>query len=648
MAKHKKIDQEVQKVERLFILDEETKFLAELIKDSQGKIISTDSELGQLTNSTFKYENILILVELSWKNTISQLRGYEVAKTLFNMRSHIGQFNLAFISTFPSDTLLHLNTGRNRVFTQKFPHFEITDSFDLARLSIPVISTRKFDYLKNYCLLESGILDRLEHDIRNIIANPEPVKLSKFIGDVNSNTDILSNEIVVKTNGLVAPINEDTKQTLSGIHQLIQYLQKQYNNPGTSIGRKSDSKILLVEDDPLTLQRLNTQFEQYFNKIQIYSTGTEAYKELEKNACAYDAVITDMELLNGEFDDEKLGIDILELCEDKYPFLVTRVITSLPKNALRKLIGKNFGEIIFKSASSENVIPPFENLVEFVQLIDKEVKQRRLLRNMKGPVGSWWGKYLTRQLYLTQIIKPEKFSLIWNEAVAKATTFITGGLDTLRDNEKLSVEFKQLNEISNVPESGWEIIELLLTHRLVALWFAAKHGWDEFYYTGTGSDAYTKLSGFQSGIQTKSSSAYFTTILGLSAQGASKKQEERVKCKILPKNLFPQESKWLEQNIVDSFDSVPLFDRSDCDDVYNGVFDLLKEYNDPTLSEDVTYGETIQLLKDFAQNFPDERDIQKNNRLKEIFQLNILEYIDQLPHELSAILTKIREEVFYL
>src|SRR6185295_12265361 len=111
-------------------------------------------------------------------------------------------------------------------------------------LIIPQISARKFDYLKNYCLLESGILDRLEHDVRNLIGNIDEEKIKKVIEDLIANTEILTPEII--NNALILSQIEDEKKknVLLDIHYSIQILQNQINNPLEGFGKKSYAKVM--------------------------------------------------------------------------------------------------------------------------------------------------------------------------------------------------------------------------------------------------------------------------------------------------------------------------------------------------------------------------------------------------------------------
>jgi len=634
------------KCETLVVLDKETSFFFENLDRKKIKVIITSSEFDAFLSNNFQVENIIIFVELDWDRPVLQFHGYQVAQALMESTNRLCSFNLLFISTFKRETIFNIFKNKNRIFTQKFKHEILTKEFSLNNIVIPKISSKKFDYLKNYCLLESGVLDRLEHEVRNLLGSNSEAKLIKAIEEIKANKDILTPQIISKTEMLENTDDIQIREKLlHDIHRFLQVLQNQINNPGESSEKKSHARVMLIDDDKATLINLHKQLGQYFRNITPFHNGSVAFDELKKNARQYDVVITDMELLEENFDDEKQGIDILELCENQYPFIVTRVITALPKNALKRLIGKGISEIIFKSSTGDSVIPPFENLVEFVNQIEKEVLKRKQLRNMQGPENSWWGKYLTKQLYITKIDESEKYNKIWQNAINQANGFINGEFDTLNDIEKISTEFKQTNEVSNNPESGWEIIELLLSHRLISLWFSTKHSWNDFYYSGSGEDnVYVKLNGFKSGLETKSSKLYFNTLLGLSVRGASRDRKEILQCNILPKNLFPEEIQWLSRIKSSNLESFLL--REVNDDFHEMFIDFMKSYKMEKICDDITFGEAMEMLDDFIINFPEERpNSERLYTLKKKFNLNLDDFYELLPSEAKTRLEKIKLEI---
>jgi CheY-like chemotaxis protein len=629
------------KINTLFILDEETKFLAPDRDKKKCLVITSLTQFNEFVRNSFKVKNVVILAELNWGVPLSRFYGYQAAKKLMNSRNRLYNFNIMFISVLKRETIYRIFRDKNRIFTQKFKHVLISGDFDLNKLAIPDISPKKFEYLKNYCLLESGILDRLEHDIRKLSVNPDEVKMQKVIEEIKVNRDILTSEIIKISERLEKITDiENCTELLEELHQSFMVLQSMVKKTEEGSGKKSHVKVMLIEDDLKTLLKLKEQLSTYFHNITTFQSGSSAFAELANNAKEYDVVITDMELLNGDFDDEKQGIDILELCEKKYPFIVTRIISALPKNALTILTGKRMGEIVFKSSMGDTVIPPFANLSEFVKKIDKDVQKRRQLRRMKGPEISWWGKYLTKQLYITKIENPGKYKNIWDKAMEQATRFIKGELDNFMEDEKIGIEFKKVKETVSNPESGWDIIDLLLTHRLIALWFSSKNAWKDFYYNGFSDDAYVNLRGFKQGLDTKSYKAYFNTFLGLSVESKNSGM-----LKIIPVNFFPEEQEWLSQVRSTNLESLLLRDVND--DFQGMLIDFMKAYSNKEISDEITFGEAMKLLDNFIEKYRDEKFVRsKYEILKSKFMRELNNFYGLIPSEAQRRIDKIKTEIF--
>jgi len=183
-------------INRLFVLDQESSFIVKEGISKKDKIICTAREFNEFIQSPFSIKNVIILAELDWDRPLSTFHGYEIAKELFHCSNREIPFNLLFVSTLSRNLLYDLIRDKNRIFVQKFHHRQINDDFDLNHIKIGNISRNKFNYLKNYCLLESGILDRLEHDVRRMLGNPDENELNKLIENVEANEDVLTPKVI--------------------------------------------------------------------------------------------------------------------------------------------------------------------------------------------------------------------------------------------------------------------------------------------------------------------------------------------------------------------------------------------------------------------------------------------------------------------
>ena len=638
--------QSSENIERLFVLDKETTFLVKT-QNKRTKVISDEDNFESFISTGFNIREVIILVELKWESHSRQkYYGYEIAKRIMNFVSPSDSLNILFISVIDRVKLYNLCNTQNRIFVQKYPHTCLI-GLDLGTVAIPVMSIKKFGYLKNYCLLKTGIIDRLSHDLRNLLANIDESKLSRFINDINMNREILTDNISNISNRLLQQHTEaEKKKLLSELQQSLIKLSIQLNESANGMKKKSHSRVILIEDDKGTLEKLVRQLGHYFQSITTFSNGSGAALELENNSIDYDVVITDMELLNDKFDDMIQGIDILELCENKYPHLVTRVITALPKNALKQLTGKGFDEIIFKDSVNESVIPPFENLVKFVSKIDLEVKKRKKLKSLQGPKLSWWGKHHTRKLYLLEINDPKKYSALWNDAFLKADAFINGEFDNLPNVEKLSIEFKAVKDTVDNPESGFEIIDLLLTHRLIALWYVVvKSKGKTFYWKGDDSTEYSSQLGFQDGLDSRTAKAYFTTFLGLSGKKLPNTSDGDQKCTMLLDNLFPKEYEYLTKYSVESISNILLCDINR--DAFDFIQEFFKKYNKREITENINYSEVLELLSNFRTEYLDLTfDKKVHSSLKECVEEHYEYFSDSIPSDLKSIIKEIKDEIF--
>ncbi len=578
----------------IYIFDEKTKFLA--AKDSDGLFISSNEELQSFINDKFLISNVVILVELDWDVQIATFHGYEVAKQLMNSPNRSKKFNLLFVSTFSRETLFQVYGNSNRIFITKFSHLKIDGSFEFRGLKVPEYSERKFNYLRNYCFLKAGILDRLIHDVRNLRNNFKEERYKTFVDDLYTNSDIISNEVANMILPLRNCVEINQRSTLlDEVHGLLHAHQTKIGNSEGSYRKKSCAKLLLVEDNKDTLDELVHTFSYYFSSIEPCGSGNKAFAILKAKGKQIDVVLTDMELLHGDFDEEKQGIEILELCEAEYPHLVTRIITALPKNAVKKLVGTIEDNIIYKGGEGDEVLHPLENLYEFVEKIDEDVERHKIMRSMTGPANGRFKRYLTKQLYLKKMDDIKEYTAIWNDAKSLAKQFVDNELDELDEEEKVPVTFgRQGND-----ENGWQIIRTLLTHRLITLWSSSSNRDNTIcYFASPGGYAYVDLPGFQSGMENKSAKAYFTTHLGFSAPGASSKGGEDCVCTIVHQDLFPEERPWLEEFRPGISQEAKL---EDIDFDFNDMFmEFFNTYHGNTsLDESTTFGDAITMLNEF-------------------------------------------------
>ncbi len=619
------------KLKTLLILDKVTQYFVGTIDPTKQRVVSSNHELQQLLATPFSFENIIVFVELDWGKPISNFQGYEVAEALMLVANPQLRFNLLFVSTFSREMLYIIckhnrSQYKNRLFTKKFEHIQLFTNVKLEKLPVPKYSNKKFDYLKNYCLREAGILDRLLHDVRNIKNNIDGKKLNELLADISANPTIFKDEVICIVERLKQTSEDlERKILLDNIVTLMEALQNETDVSDMKARKQSTAKVLLIEDDDAMREKLTGQLKRYFKNITSYGVGSVAYAVLEKNGKDFDVVITDMELLNGHFDDVIQGVDILELCRTQYPHIVTRVVTALPRNALTKILNFDIGKIIFKNSSSDKLIPPLENLLDFAEKIDFEVNKNNELRCLQGPRLSWWGKYLTQQLYITKRDDKAEYEQIWIKVKHKVDAFVSGNFDDVNESEKVCISFPKNQTIIKKPDSGWLFIEQLLSHRLIALWFSNQKSQGEFRYSiDSNSDlyegSYVNQPGFQTGLSSKEYKTYFNTILGLSvAKLVVDHQPENIKYKIIQKDLFPEEREWLTNITLEIlYHAHPNFHAMLME--FDEILVRLNNSESIHVYDALTCAEADVYLNDFILNPP--ADIAILQKLKNVFNMD--------------------------
>ena len=549
----------VSAVEYIVILDKCKQSLQRGLEPKRYKIISNYESFHSFLSESPKFIGAIILVEINWEKEIN---GYDIADQLLFDAPASRNIDVLFISYFSRQELYNIydHNKNSHVYIRKFQHKEIADKdFDLNAHLPDHWSDRKFNYIKNYYFKEGGVLQTLIHETTKLAADYSKGKLSSYLKNLDLYKNILPEEVISKIDDL----NKlPDKKKLDAIVHLRTLLEKElYTLPGQDGASqhriKSKHKIMLIEDDAKTMAKLAEQFGYYYENITQMKSGTEAYEELSSNGMSYDAVITDMALLEPrddglEFDDAKIGVDILELCESKCPHMVTRVISGLPKNALKDLINKDVSEMIYKSDSPNYVIPPHEDLDNFVKNINAEIKVKRKFRGDFPELFCFLGQYVSK------LGDSERESL-FKKLCKRAGEFLElEPASTVPENKKIDANFGRKTNVKS--RERWELIIL---HRLIVLGYSKGKAFD--------FDKFARHHGFVDGMHSKSSKDYFNLRLGLSVAGAKSNRNEECMCKVNLRCLLDEEINWLDGRDDKITDSMLLIDAD------SDFFDMLQE-----------------------------------------------------------------------
>lgn len=461
------------KTDAIFILDEETKFLSRKLDKKKYHIIASSVDLSSLLSNKFQVDNIVILVELDWGIAASKFYGYEIAKKLMNSPNRLSKFNLLFISTFSRETLYKINSSNTRVFTKSFQHRNIDSSFSLEKLQVAPISDRKFDYLRRYCLTETGILEKLEHDLRP----GKSLSLSQIddlILQIKANADLVG----LKAMNILNETNANNFQS-KRVHlyeQLANRIKEIAKDKSiNATGNREDiwkPLMLLIEDDENQRASIENTFRPYFTVVSVVN-GLEARKYIQEHSEQVSVAICDMELLDKYYlDGDIQGIDMIEYIKEHHPHIVIKAASHLPRTGLKMMLGKmlDISDLLYKSMLLD---ANADFIAELAKEIQNEIDLKRTIQNLRGPSNTLWGNIprqkngtagkLKQFYYEFRDSHPKEFAQMWEEI-----DIIIQGV--LTNKEKINSKFPTVderNEIAKMPfQKSMRHLKDLLVNRM--------------------------------------------------------------------------------------------------------------------------------------------------------------------------------------
>lgn len=357
------------------------------------KSILSESQLVGYLNSELVPDHIFILVELYWEK--KNFHGYNIALKIIKEMVVINKApNIHFISIlYNRNELLKHTNGLQSCFVKSFIHYSIQEDFEI---NINACSVRKWNFLTKFVLTESGQLRQIYHDINN----REKV-IQEDILSIQNFSDIISENI--KT-----IIDKD----LSAINFLeLSYLLKQRADELDELKRehsavKKEYKILIIDDDKHWNRRLRDIFLIHFTNVITFTKGTDTLTYLKNEGSFTDAIFIDLNLLDGPFKQVVWGIDVFDYVLQHYPHIAVRIITGLSSTGIDFLFPKEKPKVLYKRNLS---------IVDdaYCDDIINDIKQRNILRKLKGPKTAIWSKDKGDLLRYFYKINQNKRKSIW-------------------------------------------------------------------------------------------------------------------------------------------------------------------------------------------------------------------------------------------
>jgi uncharacterized protein YjfI (DUF2170 family) len=476
------------------------------LDDKSLAIIQNQDEFDKFDFAKFKPEVILVVPELLWsKEGIDE--GYEIATEILTNKCKKAFLQLIFLSVVKVEDILRIlgKQSKNRSLAEAFPHIDLLD--ENQKIIFRMYSEVHFQLIKSLLLSNSGRLDMLDHNLQPMLANilkveNENIQLHKqnLIAQLEELelfqawTDIrIINEI---KNLNKAETNTVWNDIAGKISKAISEIKlRMPDEDGSLKNAKENYKLMFIEDEILYRELFAEIFSAYFNKVspdqydkiellpqydsklksKIVSFKIEDAKEIVKTqAKHYNVFVLDLlyKDKNGRLLDFN-GLDIYLLVKEYNPYAVIRIVTSLPREVIGKVINLTINQdiplshVFSKKHGSEALKMNLTDRIEEIVADCKEMERQKntFLPIPKNGVFKWDGirDYMRTITY----DNPEVFENCLDQAKKLFNLYLEGKLT--KDMWK-SGELPAPKMESNVTPSYFlDKLSNILIHRMMVL-----------------------------------------------------------------------------------------------------------------------------------------------------------------------------------
>ncbi len=517
----------------------------------------------------FVPETVFIVSELLWSNDWVN-EGYDIARELILYKFKDKFLQIVFISILEREKLIKLVDIRNKGFVEAFPHVCLLDS------TTPIIfeyySEIHYRLIQHIALSNQGRLDKIGHDLSGLKANITNKDFNKIDNLKNSLLKSLeelglfqqySNHNIAGILELMKSVND--KKELANIagtvNDLIEEIRlklpdSSYFRPAFS--GKSAYRVLIIEDDDDFRNFFYDVFSQFYstvypdnkNKVILDNHNVDfsinnAYELISKIGKNVDIFLLDLlyKDKNGNWLNFN-GLDLYRLIDKVNPYAVIRIITSLPRSIVAKLV-----ETILESAEKPNTDQVFtkkygfdalrDSIYENIPKINEECKRQERSKNVWAPfpkegVFGWSGikNYLSDLLYKYT----EDYEKIKNEALILFSQFKNNELTKTSPgwNKGILPKPAQKDGGDNVGYVKDKLLNII-THRMMVIHEALNKDEHKIFYLEYNSKI-TKVA------DRTASKGYFQTALGFNGKEYTKEADKSGHFfQISFTNLFPHE-----------------------------------------------------------------------------------------------------------
>lgn len=395
-------------------------------KNRNKSILDLSKELKTLDSkdkfTEFKEHNaftpnvVFIVPELLWENDQVN-EGYDVARELI---THIykGEFiQFVFLSVLDRAFLKTAVDIRNRYFVEAFPHYCLLDN-DL-NLKFDYYTVTHYNLIKYLAISDNGRLQKIGHEMSSVKANIQNSKnnIEQNKEDLLKQLDELTLFQAWSNKSIREEINKvkniQSEYDLIKSEYLIEEIIDEINikmpnysaDRNVALRNKSSYKILAVEDE--------VGYREFFFEI-LSKYYDSVYPDLDDNyfvdgtkhnfsiSCVPELIskygkkfnIFFLDLLYKDAYGNWLnfnGLDLYQLIKKVNPHAVIRIITSLPRGIVGKVVeliinseGKPFTDQIFTKKYGFEALK--DSIIDSIEVINSECKEKEKVKNQLIPM----------------------------------------------------------------------------------------------------------------------------------------------------------------------------------------------------------------------------------------------------------------------
>lgn len=551
------------------------------------KIITSKEQYNTFDFDVFIPDIIFVVPELLWENDLVN-EGYAIARELITVTLKSKFFQLVFLSVMERSALANAVDTRNRSFVEAFPHFCLLDN--KPKIKFKYYSVVHFNMIKQLAISDHGRLLKIGHEMNSVNTNilSDNVEIEHLKAQMQKELEELtlyqawiSNEISIP--GLIYKISRTNDKTelekigreISSVISIISLkLPKDSSEKSIELKQKEKYKIFIIEDEIAYRDYISNVLSSFYNNVfpnkdnkYLSDKGEEnfdignALKIIVTNAKDYQIFLLD--LLYKDKDGNWLnfnGLDLFKLIIDENRYAVIRIITSLPRGIVAKVVAS-----IMENTSKPNTDQVFtkkygyeylkDSIIDSIDNINEECLKNAKLKNVwtsfpKDGVFKWPGVENLMVELLTTGIDDKKYSDIVEIVEVLFDSYIKGDLKTHsakwnrgkipNTNANSRLSYDEIKIKTYIKEK----LVSIMVHRLIVINEALKSNENVIKYP----DFLQILTNITN--RNKLNDNYFYTSLGFHGSSNDKPVDVNDKSfKLDLINLFPHEYKFVK-NVI--------------------------------------------------------------------------------------------------